>query len=61
MAIRQGATSTWVKSSYSGGNGECVEVRSPSGALAVRDSKLPGGADLTFPADMWTAFVESVK
>jgi hypothetical protein len=30
-------------------------------ALAVRDSKVPGGPTLAFPADAWNAFVTSVK
>ncbi|MGN0119110.1 MAG: DUF397 domain-containing protein, partial [Streptomyces albidoflavus] len=29
MAIHQGATTDWTKSSYSTGNGACVEVKSP--------------------------------
>ncbi|MEU6288784.1 DUF397 domain-containing protein [Streptomyces sp. NPDC005047] len=62
MAIRQGAQESWTKSSYSGGNGACVEVRSPVvAALAVRDSKVQEGPVLAFPADAWTAFVGSVK
>jgi len=62
MAIRQGGTDTWTKSSYSSPQSACVEVRSPSlPALAVRDSKITEGAVLAFPAEAWTAFVESVK
>ncbi|MET7273489.1 MULTISPECIES: DUF397 domain-containing protein [Streptomyces] len=62
MAILQGATESWTKSSYSGGNGACVEVKSPAvTALAVRDSKVPEGPVLAFPADAWKAFVTSVK
>ncbi|MFE0808018.1 DUF397 domain-containing protein [Streptomyces sp. NPDC058794] len=62
MAILQGAQESWTKSSYSGGNGACVEVKSPVvAALAVRDSKVPGGPTLAFPADAWNAFVTSVK
>ncbi|MFD5448754.1 DUF397 domain-containing protein [Streptomyces sp. NPDC003470] len=62
MAILQGATDSWTKSSYSGGNGACVEVKSPVvAALAVRDSKVPAGPVLAFPADAWNAFVASVK
>ncbi|WP_217143912.1 DUF397 domain-containing protein [Streptomyces sp. AC627_RSS907] len=62
MAILQGATETWTKSSYSGGNGACVEVKSPVvEALAVRDSKVPEGPVLAFPAAAWNAFVTSVK
>ncbi|MFV0135288.1 DUF397 domain-containing protein [Streptomyces sp. HMX87] len=62
MAILQGATDIWTKSSYSGGNGACVEVKSPAEtALVVRDSKVPEGPTLAFPTDAWTAFVTSVK
>ncbi|MEW2247011.1 MULTISPECIES: DUF397 domain-containing protein [unclassified Streptomyces] len=62
MAIRQGATDTWTKSSYSTGNGACVEIKSPVvAAMAVRDSKVPQGPILSFPAEAWSAFVASVK
>ncbi|MGW7280973.1 DUF397 domain-containing protein [Streptomyces sp. NPDC054844] len=62
MAILQGAQESWTKSSYSGGNGACVEVKSPVvAALAVRDSKATEGPVLAFPADAWNAFVTSVK
>jgi hypothetical protein len=62
MALIQGASETWMKSSYSGGNGACVEVKAPTGAeLAVRDSKDIEGPVLAFPADAWNAFVASVK
>ncbi|GGN61748.1 DUF397 domain-containing protein [Streptomyces albiflavescens] len=62
MAIRQGASPKWTKSSYSAGNGACVEVKSPdTAALAVRDSKVPEGPTLAFPADKWNAFVAEVS
>ncbi|MFF9096301.1 DUF397 domain-containing protein [Streptomyces sp. NPDC014776] len=62
MAIRQGATDIWTKSSYSTGNGACVEIKSPVvAAMAVRDSKVPQGPILSFPAEAWSAFVASVK
>ncbi|QDY77281.1 DUF397 domain-containing protein [Streptomyces qinzhouensis] len=58
MAIIQGATDTWTKSSYSGGNGACVEVKSPVVAeIAVRDSKVPAGPRITFVPGAWNAFV----
>ncbi|MET7438585.1 DUF397 domain-containing protein [Streptomyces sp. NPDC004082] len=61
MAIQQGATDTWTKSSYSTGNGACVEVKSPLvAAMAVRDSKVPEGPTLAFPANSWNAFVTEV-
>lgn len=62
MAVLQGTTDTWTKSSYSTGNGACVEVKSPTAAaLAVRDSKVSEGPVLVFPAAAWNAFVASVK
>ncbi|GGU09390.1 MULTISPECIES: DUF397 domain-containing protein [Streptomyces] len=58
MAIIQGATDTWTKSSYSGGNGACVEVKSPVVAsIAVRDSKAPEGPSIAFGSGSWNAFV----
>ncbi|MGW0731469.1 DUF397 domain-containing protein [Streptomyces sp. NPDC002851] len=62
MAIKQGATNAWIKSSYSGGNGACVEVKSPVvQAIAVRDSKAPEGPSLGFSATSWSAFVAQVN
>ncbi|OKJ99610.1 MULTISPECIES: DUF397 domain-containing protein [unclassified Streptomyces] len=62
MAIIQGATETWTKSSYSGGNGACVEVKSPVvAAIAVRDSKVPAGPSITFVPESWNAFVREVS
>jgi uncharacterized protein DUF397 len=52
----------WRKSSWSGGNGgDCVEVaRNLPGAVAVRDSKDPGGPKLVFTPDEWRAFTAGV-
>ncbi|KOX36467.1 DUF397 domain-containing protein [Streptomyces sp. NPDC003444] len=62
MAIIQGGTDTWTKSSYSGGNGACVEVKSPVvAAIAVRDSKAPEGPSLSFGPGSWSAFVGEVS
>jgi hypothetical protein len=52
----------WRKSAYSNNGGACVQVaRNLPGAVAVRDSKDPGGPALIFtPAD-WEAFTPGVK
>ncbi|WP_335937042.1 DUF397 domain-containing protein [Streptomyces sp. PTD5-9] len=61
MAIRQGATDKWTKSSYSGGNGACVEVRSPfARSISVRDSKAPEGPSITFVPAAWNTFVRDL-
>jgi len=50
-------TLTWRKSSYSGGNGACVEIAVPSSvSIAVRDSKDPQGPQLRFSSESWAAF-----
>ncbi|WP_328538224.1 DUF397 domain-containing protein [Streptomyces sp. NBC_00344] len=61
MAIQQGATKAWTKSSYSTGNGACVEVKSPiEQSIAVRDSKVTGGPSITFVPTSWNTFVNEV-
>ncbi len=53
----------WKKSSYSGYNGECVEVaNSGSGLVQVRDSKAaPGGPVLQFAQPDWAGFLAWVR
>lgn len=53
---------TFVKSSFSGGNGACVEVAvTADGGRAVRDTKnRAGGVQFYTPAE-WAAFVQGVK
>lgn len=57
------AAIAWRKSSYSnGGDANCVEVSdSFPGVVPVRDSKNPEGPVLCFPAEVWSAFMATVK
>jgi Domain of unknown function (DUF397) len=54
---------TWIKSSYSGPNGDdCVEVAiNLPGFVAVRDSKDPSGPMLTFSPTAWTDFLTGIR
>ncbi|MBO0656520.1 DUF397 domain-containing protein [Streptomyces triculaminicus] len=54
---------TWVKSSYSAGNGgQCVEFAPDLTAVVpVRDSKDTTRPPLIFQASAWSAFITSVK
>ncbi|MER7549254.1 DUF397 domain-containing protein [Streptomyces anulatus] len=52
----------FVKSSYSSGNGECVEVaRNLPCTVAVRDSKRLGGPVLTLAPAAWDAFTADLR
>ncbi|MFF3391726.1 DUF397 domain-containing protein [Streptomyces sp. NPDC002669] len=58
-------TFLWVKSSYSGNGGTCVEWApthaSVTGIVPVRDSKDPHGPVLAVPAASFALFVAGVK
>ncbi|MBC2869142.1 DUF397 domain-containing protein [Streptomyces mexicanus] len=53
----------WRKSSYSGeGDGNaCVEIAASPTRTAVRDSKAPARATLTFPTAAFAAFLDTLK
>jgi hypothetical protein len=52
----------FVKSSFSSGNGECVEVaRNLPRTVAVRDSKRLGGPVLTLTPTAWDAFTADLR
>ncbi|WP_369262968.1 DUF397 domain-containing protein [Streptomyces sp. R35] len=54
---------TWRKSSYSNSDGgACVEVSDDfTTVVPVRDSKVPHGSVLVFPAAGWASFVSAVR
>ncbi|WP_445528240.1 DUF397 domain-containing protein [Streptomyces cyslabdanicus] len=54
---------TWQKSSYSGGGdgNACVEIAHRRTRIAVRDSKAPARATLSFPAAAFATFLGSLK
>ncbi|MCX4640177.1 DUF397 domain-containing protein [Streptomyces sp. RPA4-5] len=61
MAVQPNSAFSWTKSSYSGGNGACVEIAVPTAAaIAVRDSKDPEGPRLTFDNSSWRHFLSDV-
>ncbi len=53
---------SWRKSTRSGTQGACVEVRLVGNQIEVRDTKAAGsGPVLGFTAQEWSAFVEGAK
>ncbi|WP_121747145.1 DUF397 domain-containing protein [Streptomyces sp. E2N166] len=57
------APADWHRSSYSGGGegNDCVEVAHRHPRIAVRDSKAPARATLTFPTPAFNAFLSTLK
>jgi hypothetical protein len=52
---------TWIKSSLSAYNGNCVEIEGLTGdKIRVRDSKDPRGPVLNFTPAEWDAFIGGV-
>jgi hypothetical protein len=61
MSTRELYDNNWHTSSYSAGNGNCVEVNSASPEVQVRDTKDRRGGTLSMPASLWRAFVSEVR
>jgi hypothetical protein len=62
MRSRELSGADYRKSSYSGGNNNCVEVATNlPGVVAVRDSKNPAGPTLAFTPEEWRTFLDSIK
>ena len=52
----------WHKSSYSGQNGNCVEVAcNLPGLVAIRDSKSPEAPNLLVSLETWQAFLQAIR
>src|SRR6266487_6311852 len=60
--VRPGSDSSWIKSSLSYSNSNCVEVADLSdGQIGVRHSKDREGPVLRFTSDEWHAFLGGVR
>ncbi|BDH09467.1 MULTISPECIES: DUF397 domain-containing protein [Streptomyces] len=61
MTRKLNTTLMWQKSTYSGKDGNCVEIaRLDESAVAVRDSKAPRGPVLSFSEQAWTALLSDI-
>lgn len=50
----------WIKSSFSSGGDNCVEIAFIDSFVAVRDSKNPDGPGLLFQRDVYGGFLSGV-
>ncbi|GAA3764588.1 hypothetical protein HDA32_005053 [Spinactinospora alkalitolerans] len=54
-------TEEWNKASYSNAGSECVECRTESGRVSVRDTRNRDLGHLSFPAPEWRAFLADIE
>lgn len=53
---------SWIKSSLSFSNGNCVEVRAlPGGHFEIRNSRFPDQRLRSFTTQEWEAFLDGVR
>lgn len=52
---------TWQKAQSSTANGQCVEIASTIGKIALRDSKDPDGPVLVYTPAEFSAFLEGAR
>lgn len=55
------APAWWRKSSYSGGDNNCVEVAATGASISVRDAKRLHGDVLRFSPGAWQAFTADLR
>jgi hypothetical protein len=55
-------TAVWRKSSFSGDNGDCLEVAPLSaGRVGIRDTERPDMRPYVVSASVWAAFMDGAK
>jgi hypothetical protein len=59
--LSQPTTLAWRKSTFSNGNGDCVEVAPYGLSVLVRDSRNRSGAVLALPPAQWSAFLRRIR
>lgn len=50
----------WFKSSYSGSEGECIEIALTPHTIHIRDSKTPTGPTFQVTPTTWTTFLATL-
>ena len=61
MDMKNPSRAEWRTSSYSGSNGDCVEVADSGARVLVRDTRDRGGPVLAFRPGAWRRFAGQVK
>ncbi|MDQ1037014.1 hypothetical protein QFZ75_003430 [Streptomyces sp. V3I8] len=51
----------WFKSSYSGNQGECLEIALTPSTIHIRDSKTPAAPTLAVTPKTWSVFLPHIS
>lgn len=54
-------TTTWMKSSYSQNGGQCVECRTETSAVLIRDTQNRDAGHLSVSAREWAALLSALR
>jgi hypothetical protein len=60
-SVGQDPTFSWRKSSHSADSGNCVNVGTRNGLVAIGDTKRPEGRPVITTAASWRGFIYAVK
>jgi Domain of unknown function (DUF397) len=61
LSVAQRESLAWLKAHSSTANGQCVEVASATGNIAIRDSKDPDGPILVYTRSEFRAFLDGAR
>lgn len=61
LSGRERKNLAWYKAQSSTVNGQCVEIASGVGKIAIRDSKDPGGPILVYTSAEFSAFLDGAR
>jgi hypothetical protein len=61
LSASERASLAWRKAESSGANGQCVEIASAMGNVAIRDSKDPDGPILVYTMPEFRAFLDGAR
>jgi hypothetical protein len=61
LSVSERESLAWLKAHSSTANGQCIEIASAVGNIAIRDSKDPDGPILVYTSSEFRAFLDGAR